>query len=157
MSFFSCPCRSNEQKHSSGQKPCKNIGEPAKDEKDQRVCVCGDIRAAAEDPIPQVFLFLKKQPYLLLPLSRYSWGKMRVVSNFTKLMYILLLFLSFELCLKQVDFPTGLEGFLSFQRLEFNLISSGLQRETSTSGKSCLHLQGKCIPWSSTPQSEWCS
>ena len=51
MSFFSCPCRSNEQKYSSGQKPCKNIREPAKDE-DQRVCACGNIRAVAEDPIP---------------------------------------------------------------------------------------------------------
>ena len=52
MNFFSCLCRSNEQKYSSGQKPCKNIGEHAKDEKDQRVCACGNIRAAAEDPIP---------------------------------------------------------------------------------------------------------
>ena len=43
--------------------------------------MCGNIRAAAQDPIPQVFVFLKNQAYLFLPLPRYSWGKMRVVST----------------------------------------------------------------------------
>lgn len=110
---FSCPCRSNEQKHTvQGQKPCKSIGEPAKEEKDQRVCVV--IRAAAGGS-NSIGAFSEETAYLLLPLSRYLGQN--EASNFTKLMYILLLFLSFELCLKQVDFPTGLEGFLSFQRL----------------------------------------